>query len=55
VTEVRTIVRDVLEPGEYQETWDGRDDRGQGLGAGVYYVRLVTGGNRFVRRVMYLK
>jgi hypothetical protein len=52
---VRTIVRDVRGPGEYEETWDGRDDGGQGTAAGVYYVRLVTEQGRFVRRVTYLR
>ena len=52
---VRTLVRDVREPGEYEETWDGRDERGQGTTSGVYYVRLATDQGRFVRKVMYLR
>lgn len=30
-------------PGQYQETWDGRDDVGQEMPPGVYYVRVTQG------------
>jgi phosphodiesterase/alkaline phosphatase D-like protein len=52
---VRTIVRDFRGPGEYEETWDGRDAGGHATAAGVYYVRLVTDQGPFVRRVTYLR
>jgi hypothetical protein len=31
-------------PGIQVHPWDGRDDRGHGLPAGVYWVRIAAGG-----------
>jgi uncharacterized membrane protein len=37
---VRTIVDGQVEAGRHQRRWDGRDDRGRGVAAGVYFYRL---------------
>ena len=37
---VRTLVDEGLEPGRYQVAWDGRDDGGRPVAAGVYLLRL---------------
>jgi hypothetical protein len=52
---VRTLARGELAPGAYTRTWDGRDERGAAVAAGVYYARLVTAHGRFTRMVTYLK
>ena len=52
---VRTLVSEVREPGEYRQTWDGRDDQGSAASAGVYYARLATGKSHYTRSIVYLK
>jgi hypothetical protein len=52
---VRTLVREVREPGEYAVEWNGRDDSGKAAPAGVYFARLVTAQGGFTRPVTYLK
>jgi flagellar hook assembly protein FlgD len=52
---VRTLVRESREPGEYQATWDGRDDGGNPISAGVYYARLETVDRQLIRAITYLK
>jgi hypothetical protein len=52
---VRTLVRETRDAGTYEAIWDGRDDHGAILGAGVYYARLVTPHGRFARRVTNLR
>jgi hypothetical protein len=52
---VRTLVNETRDAGEYDVTWDGRDDRGQDVMAGVYYLRMVTAQGRFTRRITNLK
>ena len=52
---VRTLVNENREPGEYRLTWDGRDDRGQPMAAGVYYAHLATPAGRFTRTLTYLR
>lgn len=37
---VRTLVDRDLDPGRYRATWDGRDQNGDAVRAGVYYYRL---------------
>jgi FlgD Ig-like domain len=40
---VRTIVRGTLAAGTHTRTWDGRDERGQRVHAGVYFTELHAG------------
>ena len=41
---LRNLVDAVLPPGAHDVTWDGLDDSGQAVGAGVYFARLRAGG-----------
>ncbi len=52
---VRTLVRESREPGEYRATWDGRDDGGNPISAGVYYARLETVDWPLTRIMTYLR
>jgi uncharacterized repeat protein (TIGR01451 family) len=53
--QVRVLSHGVREPGEYSVEWDGRDDGGSAVAAGVYYVRLTTAQGRFTRPAIYLR
>jgi hypothetical protein len=52
---VRTLVRESREPGEYRLTWDGRDDHGNPMSAGVYYAQLKAAQRGFTRTLTYLR
>ena len=52
---VRTLSSGVREAGEYRLQWNGSDDSGRLLAAGVYYARLVTAHGKFTRVVTYLR
>ena len=52
---VRTLARGIHAPGEYALVWDGRDDNGRPLSAGVYYLHLTTALGRLTRTMTYLK
>jgi flagellar hook assembly protein FlgD len=52
---VRTLSQGAREAGEYSIEWNGTDDAGRALNAGVYYARLVTPQGRFTRTVTFLK
>jgi len=52
---VRTLVRGIREPGEYETVWDGRDDGGRAVRAGVYFARLAAPQGRYARTLTYLK
>ena len=52
---VRTLATGERSAGEYRLSWDGCDDLGQGLSAGVYYARLESNGHRWVRPVALLR
>jgi hypothetical protein len=43
------------EPGTHEVVWDGRDDRGGGLAAGVYHVRMAGPGFDETRKVVMVK
>jgi hypothetical protein len=52
---VRTLVSEHLSAGEYQVTWDGRDDGGHRLASGVYLVRLRGSDFVEIQRVALIK
>jgi flagellar hook assembly protein FlgD len=53
--QVRKLV-DEIQPGGYKSVlWNGRDDFGQDVGSGVYFVRLMVGQQSFVRKASLLK
>ena len=52
---VRTLSRATLAAGRHAVTWDGRDDGGQVLGAGVYLVRANAGGRVLTQRVLRVR
>ena len=40
---VRTLVRDIREPGFYKITWDGTSEQGITVSTGIYLTRLQSG------------
>ncbi len=51
---VRRLEAGTLPPGLHETRWDGRDDSGARLGAGLYFYRLVTRDGRFLKRLVLL-
>lgn len=52
---VRTLVDKSLEAGNYQMSWDGRDERGEQAPAGLYYYKLSAGPNEATRKLVYVR
>jgi hypothetical protein len=52
---VRTLVNERNYPGNFLVSWDGADDRGEIVAAGVYLYRLVVGDISQTRRLVLLK
>jgi len=52
---VKTLARGVAETGRYSIKWDGTDERGTRLGAGVYYARLKTAGLERTRLITLVR
>jgi hypothetical protein len=52
---VRSLAHGQLEPGRYSYTWDGADDGGAQLPAGVYFVRFAAPGLRASQRLVLLR
>jgi hypothetical protein len=53
--EVRTLFQGQLTPGFHTMQWNGRDNNGQQMATGTYFVRMVTGGAVQSRKMMLLK
>lgn len=51
---VRTLVNGVRLAGPHTATWDGRDDEGRAVGAGLYFAKLFTGNAPVVVRKIAL-
>ncbi len=52
---VRVLVERTEPPGRKQTTWDGTDERGVRVAAGIYYYRLSAPGHSEARRMMVLR
>ena len=53
---VRTLIGMASQPARAHDVvWDGRDDTGRALPAGIYRALLVAGGERLERRVALVK
>jgi hypothetical protein len=52
---VKTLVKGEIEPGTHFVEWDGRDDSGNDLPSGLYFVRMHSGRFEDVRKMVVLK
>jgi hypothetical protein len=52
---VRTLVNEAQAPGRYSVVWNGRDDSGRTVGAGVYFYRLQTPEFTQARKMLMVK
>jgi hypothetical protein len=53
--EVRSLVNGYQLAGERLVTWDGRDNQGSSVSAGVYMIRMEAGGAAISRRVTLIR
>lgn len=52
---VRRMALGTMEAGRHSTTWDLRDGDGRSVGAGLYLVRAVLGGDKFTQRVTVVR
>ena len=52
---MRTLLDGPVEAGYHQMAWDGRDDTGRQVGAGVYFYRLESGQFQQIRKMTLVK
>jgi hypothetical protein len=52
---VRSLASGPLPAGEHFSAWDGRDQRGDRVRPGVYFVRLTTPARTFYSRLVALE
>jgi hypothetical protein len=53
--EVRTLVNEAKVAGTYTLRWNGRDNVGRDVAAGVYFYRLNAGSHEFIKKMVLLK
>ncbi|UCF79296.1 MAG: T9SS type A sorting domain-containing protein, partial [Candidatus Eiseniibacteriota bacterium] len=51
----RTLVDESMSVGEYQSTWDGKNDRGKQVGSGVYFYQLEAPNFRSAKKIVILQ
>jgi len=52
---IRTLISHDMSPGEHSAVWDGRNDSGMTVSAGVYFVRLVAGTQTATHKMLFVK
>ena len=49
---MRTLVNQQQKPGEYSLVWNGRDNRGRTVAAGIYFCSMTAAGKTMNRKVV---
>lgn len=52
---VRTLVNDVKQPGYYSVLWDGKDDTGHHVAAGIYFYQFTTNAYQETKKAVLVK
>ncbi len=52
---VATLVDGMKKSGGHQVVWHGKDDAGKNVATGIYFVRLVSGGQTAIQKIALLK
>jgi flagellar hook assembly protein FlgD len=52
---IKTLVNDDLEAGDHRVTWQGTDDRGRQVAAGIYLYQLDSGTVSEVKRMTLVR
>lgn len=52
---VSSVYNQMMEPGEYHATWNGRDSAGSLVGPGVYFIRLATPERSLEKKMVYTR
>ncbi|MCZ7611757.1 MAG: FG-GAP-like repeat-containing protein, partial [Ignavibacterium sp.] len=53
--EIRTLLDNYLPSGEHTVQWDGKDDKGNILPGGVYFIQMIAGGYQKTIKTIFLK
>jgi hypothetical protein len=52
---VRTLVNEVKSAGSYAVTWDGRNEKGQTMSNGIYFINLESGSLKATRKMTVIR
>ena len=52
---VKSLIDSEMKSGDYQFTWDGRDNNGRSCSSGLYYYRIVSPERNITRKMLLLK
>lgn len=53
--QVRSLVHGMAPAGRHTARWDGRNDRGQAVGSGLYLYRLEANGRSWTKKMVHMK
>ena len=53
--QVASLVKEVFPAGEHLLSWNGRNNHGELLGHGIYFVAVTIGGHQVVQRIVRLR
>ena len=51
----RQLVNEDQPAGNYQVSWDGKDDSGKPAASGIYYYQLISGNHKAVQKMILLR
>lgn len=53
--EVKTLINELMQPGQYSVEWDGTNERGEIVAGGIYFYRITAGSFIRTRKMTLLK
>ncbi len=52
---VRTLLKGISSPGQYQLVWDGKDDNDEAVSSGIYFYKLISGKAAAIKKMILVK
>ena len=52
---VNSLINETIGPGLYEIVWDGKNQNGGDMATGVYFIRIQSGINMSVNKVLLIK
>ena len=49
---IRMLIDGICEPGQHSVIWDGKDETGSPVGAGIYFCRLTAGERQAMQKIV---
>ena len=52
---INTLINENMEAGTYSIEWNGKDQKGQMVSTGIYFMQVISGEEKRIQKMAFLK